>query len=520
MAEKSPNDESGLDDSISGEFPENADSTEKSQKLNESDTGTVPKKIRLHTPSPGPEPFMVQPSPPKFVTFDDLMAAASGVRNMSLAHEIAVDSNFKFENVQQTGSSLQKQVKEIIHKAFWDAFSEKLEENPPDFGHAVVLIKEVKESLMSVLLPQHKRLQSQMEEVLDLDLIQQKLENDAFDIYYYSDYVVGIMGKLCAPARDDRIAKLKETKEIVPLFKEIFEVLDLMRMDMANFTIQQIRPYIQQQSVEFEKKKFEEFIMKQQEAGIDGLELTKCWLARSLENLKSRPVAPEEEVSQPNMPTPAAILNGAYMELLQWDTSRIFPETLVLDQSRYLELREQTLRLTMVTSILLVTFNTVGQSIAGVQSLKVKLKEEICTLLEGGEEAGNIETALENISEQVSMNVEVFLKDHGFQPRSETQKTSLKGQIVALKEKDNQIYTIMSKRVIDFIQQTLFSKLTEPLKIPAGMSVMEKELSQICGQFLRLISHNKSVFGQYYASIIGTLIKPLQTDPASTDHVS
>jgi hypothetical protein len=36
-------------------------------------------------------------------------------------------------------------VKEIIHKAFWDAFSEKLEENPPDFGHAVVLIKEVKE---------------------------------------------------------------------------------------------------------------------------------------------------------------------------------------------------------------------------------------------------------------------------------------------------------------------------------------------------------------------------------------
>jgi hypothetical protein len=48
--------------------------------------------------------FIFPASPPKFVTFDDLMAAASGVRNMSLAHEIAVDSNFKFENVQQTGS--------------------------------------------------------------------------------------------------------------------------------------------------------------------------------------------------------------------------------------------------------------------------------------------------------------------------------------------------------------------------------------------------------------------------------
>ena len=46
--------------------------------------------------------------------------------------------------------------------------------------------------------------------------------------------------------------------------REIFEVLDLMKMDMANFTIQQIRPYIQQQSVEYERKKFQEFLKTQQ----------------------------------------------------------------------------------------------------------------------------------------------------------------------------------------------------------------------------------------------------------------
>jgi len=37
-----------------------------------------------------------------------------------------------------------------------------------------------------------------------------------------------------------------------------------MKMDMANFTIQQIRPYIQQQSVDYEKEKFEQFLKKQQ----------------------------------------------------------------------------------------------------------------------------------------------------------------------------------------------------------------------------------------------------------------
>lgn len=58
----------------------------------------------------------------------------------------------------------------------------------------------------------------------------------------------------------------------------------------------------------------------------------------------------------------------------------------MLDQGRLLDLRERTQNLTLVTSVILVTYSTVGESIAGVQALKVKLKEEICTLLKDVEE--------------------------------------------------------------------------------------------------------------------------------------
>jgi len=34
---------------------------------------------------------------------------------------------------------------DIVHKAFWDAFEERLQDDPPDFSHAVTLIAEVKE---------------------------------------------------------------------------------------------------------------------------------------------------------------------------------------------------------------------------------------------------------------------------------------------------------------------------------------------------------------------------------------
>ena len=75
------------------------------------------------------------------------------------------------------------------------------------------------QSLLSLLLPQHVRLRAQVLEVLDMDLIRQKIQNDAFDIFYYANYVVGTMARLCAPVRDERVAALKEVKEVVPLFK-------------------------------------------------------------------------------------------------------------------------------------------------------------------------------------------------------------------------------------------------------------------------------------------------------------
>lgn len=37
-----------------------------------------------------------------------------------------------------------------------------------------------------------------------------------------------------------------------------------MHLDMANYTIQQMRPYLKEQSVTYERKKFEEFITKQE----------------------------------------------------------------------------------------------------------------------------------------------------------------------------------------------------------------------------------------------------------------
>ncbi len=131
-----------------------------------------------------------------------------------------------------------------------------MKEDPPNFTQALVLLKEVKENLLGLLVPQQKRTIDSINGRLDLELIRQQAENGALDFHAYADYVLNVMGQLCAPVRDEEIAALREVREVVPLFQGIMKTVDHMKLDMANFHLQQARPLIVSQSVEYEKIKF------------------------------------------------------------------------------------------------------------------------------------------------------------------------------------------------------------------------------------------------------------------------
>ena len=53
---------------------------------------------------------------------------------------------------------------------------------------------------------------------------------------------------------------------IIIICREIFRVLELMKLDLANFTLSLIKPHLKQHSVEIERKKFLEILKIQQRA--------------------------------------------------------------------------------------------------------------------------------------------------------------------------------------------------------------------------------------------------------------
>ncbi|XP_017658372.1 T-complex protein 11-like protein 1 isoform X2 [Nannospalax galili] len=464
------------------------------------------KKIKSDSPSPQ-KVGRPHSSPPQLVTVEELLETAKGVTNMALAHEIVVNGDFRIKPVELPEDSLEKRVKEIVHKAFWDCLSVQLSEDPPTYDHAIKLVGEIKETLLSFLLPGHTRLRNQITEVLDLDLIKQEAENGALDISKLAEFIIGMMGTLCAPARDEELKKLKYIKEIVPLFRAIFSVLDLMKVDMANFAVTSIRPHLMQQSVEYERKKFQEVLEKQP----NSLDFVTQWLEEASDELTTQKykVLPAGGGASGSgdapMLNPVAIQNYAYLKLLKWDHfQRPFPETVLMDQSRFQELQLQLEQLTILGAVLLVTFSTAAPRISDHADFAEKLKMIVKILLTDMHlPSFHLEDALTAIGEKVCLEVSCCLSSCGSSPSSLGKETVLKGQIQALASPDDPIRRIMESRILTFLETYLASGHQRPSPaVPGGLGPIQKELEEVAVRFVRLVNYNKMVFSPYYDSIL------------------
>uniref|UniRef100_A0A8C0FYR5 T-complex 11 like 1 n=1 Tax=Bubo bubo TaxID=30461 RepID=A0A8C0FYR5_BUBBB len=399
---------------------------------------------------------------------------------------------------------LEKKVRDIVHKAFWDCLEAQLKEDPPTYDHAIKLLGEIKENLLSFLLPGHTRLRSQITEVLDLDLIKQEAENGALDISKLVEFVIGMMGTLCAPARDEEIKKLKDIHEIVPLFRAIFSVLDLMKMDMANFAVSSIRPKLMQQSAEYERKKFQEFLEKQ-----PSMTLFLSFFPSDLPvNCVSLPVDHEKKSDSfiTSSLCSTAVQNQAYLKLLKWDhVNRPFPETVLMDQTRFQEIQLELEQLLLIGTVLLVTFSAAGSALVDVPGFAEKIKTIVKVLLSGM--SFNLKESLATIGEKVCAEVNSCLSQHGFTPFSAERESVLKGQIQAVASPDNTICKLIDSRIQKFLENYLASSHQKSLPaIPGGLGPIQRELEEIAVKYVRLVNYNKMVFSPYYDAVLGKIL--------------
>ncbi|KAM4835520.1 T-complex protein 11 homolog isoform 2-T2 [Thomomys bottae] len=416
-------------------------------------------------------------------------------------------------------SSLEGKVKETMPNDFWDHLKEQLSATPPDFSCALELLKEIREILLSLLLPRQNRLRTEIEEALDMNFLQQEAERGALNVSYLSKYILNVMTLLCAPVRDEAVQKLENITDTVRLLRGIFQVLSLMKMDMVNYTIQSLQPQPQEHSIQYERAVFQELLKEQ--PGL--LNHTTKWLTQAVADLTSPPScidvsesasvagpSPNEAASTQEPLNPAMVLSQGFLNLLLWDPeNEEFPETLLTDRTRLQELECQLHQLTILASVLLVASSFSGSVLFGSPQFVDKLKRITKSLLE--EFNSGPEEAMQSVSEQVSQEIHQSLKTMGLAALSSDSTTSLMGQLQNIATKENCVRSVIDQRIHLFLKCCLVLGVQRSLlDLPGGLTLIEAELAELGQKFVNLTHHNQQVFGPYYTDILKNLISPAQ----------
>ncbi|RCN29404.1 hypothetical protein ANCCAN_24838 [Ancylostoma caninum] len=262
-----------------------------------------------------------------------------------------------------------------MYRAHWDILTEDLRKDPPDHAHAFNLLMEIKQTILKdILSPAHVRLRAEVDSVLDENK-RNKLERNCLDVQGIGRFIVGSVGRLCAPERDTLVEKHRHEEGIVELIKGIFGLIDIMKNDLTNFTISQNRDAVEEYSAQFEYKEFLKFLDKFSDGSVQTKEWLKmayheAFLSTSLTN--SEPEAKREKVEE-RTPSDQEVIKSTskgYPRLVESQSPSPFPETMRIDKMRICALAEKFLQMNIVTSAVFVACNLAEKQVSGSESFK------------------------------------------------------------------------------------------------------------------------------------------------------
>uniref|UniRef100_T1PC90 T-complex protein 11 n=1 Tax=Musca domestica TaxID=7370 RepID=T1PC90_MUSDO len=423
-------------------------------------------------------------SPPKVMTLDEVTNVVKNIQNMELAHEIALNPEFKLQPYEPPENSLEKRIKDCMHKAFWDLLREQLNSDPPSYDYAIQLLSEIKECFPQILTQNNKLILDQINDILDESVIRQQAEKGVLDFQSYANFIIKIMGKSCAPARDDDIKKLTQIEDVVDMFKGILDTMALMKLDMANFLLDFSRNAIMANSVEYEKQKFNEYL----EYYKFGFPATENWLQRNL-----------TQTSNGTLITADQAMSNAYMELMDWKEDVDFPEILSTDKERILKLGQRAKRLCVGASLIAIC--SAVPVISQRSENRIELAKQIEILLHSITNEKEISVAIDNIWEQIKTVINKYLKKESQSTMDTDALDMLQTQIKQIANRDAPVRQLMWKRLQTYFRLALRSKGGLPPP-PPGYVDFKDELEFYTTALKRVIAYNHSVFGEYFLQIL------------------
>lgn len=454
--------------------------------------------------------------------------------NVQLRHDMIFDPNLEFRpNTDGEHGVIKKEKSD----KFWQMVSDHIRGaancNVMIASTLVPLLNEIKEITGELLANDDYR--ASLDLHMDINMAKQQIvyheinrkheiDSEKFlsmELLATFKFLAELLKSHCAPIRDsmiDEMISLCQGGEFTKCLRKVFDILERMKLDVANDQLRRLRPHIMERSVQFEWESFRAMVAEQKLS----MKATSRWLTPFI--LK------KDEESDKKKKLIEAFVDliknlGSYD--LNWDKEwkrkrkalKIKVKKHVLDTSSPKKVPEtfkwDTLRLRRfynevedisIMGCLLVLY----KQMAGARNIDSNntehialLKERLWILL------GDVETTVGHI---VSFIAEAAGKTRKL-PLSDLEKKTLCGMVEKLLSSGNVSIDRTSKspfyeKMKDKVSAALTTYLNHR-KIPENESLMkigleglEKELVDLGKKMKLLIDHNSAVFGQLYDVIL------------------
>ena len=395
------------------------------------------------------------------------------ITNAQVRHDLYFDPNLQFKaNNLDEEKGLEK--KEVSAR-YWADVSAELENG---FYYRVPLLLFEAQKILKELLPKTDEAELEVSEWMDVNLISQQIEHSVFDAPALVKNLADMLKRHCAPIRDATVdAMLAECNagRFGETLKQMFEILELMKLDYANYQMSRIRPFVMEKAAEFEWRWFKD----QVDLETIGVDATSQWLATF--------------GSDASLDTQQRFMNACVELILSMPTlpNSEIPETFSLDHNRLNNMHSDWQDIIILSSLLLIFRQFAGSKLSNAQLSTVK--NILWVLLNDNE------TSMDHIVLELCNQADKIRA----QPMSAAERTTLTSMVEKALGPNDAVYNLLQSRTKLHILALLNGKeLDDSLISKHGLSHVTEEIKALSEKISQMTDLNWKVYFQLYNTLL------------------
>ncbi|CCG83270.1 putative CAMP-mediated signaling protein Sok1 [Taphrina deformans PYCC 5710] len=420
-------------------------------------------------------------------------------KNAQLRHDIVHDPNLQFRPNTDGERGAKKR-----HEAnkYWRSVVYELDtiQSVPKskLGRTrlSVMFQEMKDILLS-LVPVSEKVT--LEVSFDHELFLQTLSHGLFSVAAFAQFMSSLMKRHCAPMRDEaiddtvrQIECATTSLDFVEALRSTFDVLEMMKLDVANHQLRTLRGYLLSTSIEFEKSWF----LRKYHTGVQSIESGKSWFQATL---------PAIETQTSSLDYRACFSKG-YTSLFSASAQKSqIPTTFNFDTSRIMSLKKDVRELVYLNLSLLIFKQTNKTcTVAELSAIKVELLTLMSTELSRSTERWV--DAVPNIALQILRSSQGSSSNHTPLPSGKDLQFVISWLTTHMNEKST-IFSMVEARVLAALNKLVYHELTvvstngqkEPSTIDWGLLESSRnEVQNVSRRMAAVAEYHWKVHGSNY----------------------